>query len=50
MIHRYTMKGIHFILDVNSGAVHVVDEAAYAVSGLLTSDMQPQCPDRISNP
>ncbi len=47
MIHRYTMKGIHFILDVNSGAVHVVDEAAYAVSGLLTSDMQPQCPDRI---
>ncbi len=47
MIHRYTMKGIRFILDVNSGAVHVVDEAAYAVSGLLTSDMKPECPPRI---
>ncbi len=47
MIHRYTMKGIYFILDVNSGAVHVVDETAYAISGLLTSDMQPECPPRI---
>lgn len=47
MIHRYTMKGIHFILDVNSGAVHVVDDVAYAVSGLLLSEMTPQCPNRI---
>ena len=47
MIHRYTMKGMYFILDVNSGAVHLVDEVAYAVSGLLTSDMGAQCPPRI---
>ena len=47
MIHRYTMKGINFILDVNSGAVHVVDDVAYAVSGLLTSAMSPTCPGRI---
>lgn len=47
MIHRYAMKGLYFILDVNSGAVHLVDETAYAVSGLLTSDMRPECPSRI---
>lgn len=47
MIHRYTMKGLYFILDVNSGAVHLVDKTAYAVSGLLTSDMKPECPLRI---
>lgn len=47
MIHRYSKKGINFILDVNSGAVHVVDDVAYAVSGLLTSDMKPTCPNRI---
>ena len=26
MIHRYSKKGINFLLDVNSGAVHVLDD------------------------
>ena len=29
MIHQYVSNGYHIVLDVNSGCVHVVDEAAY---------------------
>ena len=29
MIHQYINNGYHIVLDVNSGSVHVVDEAAY---------------------
>lgn len=28
MIHAFSFDGVHIVLDVNSGAVHVVDEAA----------------------
>ena len=38
MIHRYVKNGLHFVLDVNSGAVHVLDELCYAVSGLIDAD------------
>lgn len=31
MIHKYSMNGYFIVLDVNSGAVHVVDEAVYDV-------------------
>ena len=34
MIHRYYNNGYYIVLDVNSGAVHVVDELAYEVIGL----------------
>ena len=34
MIHRYTLGGYHIVLDVFSGAVHVVDEVAYDIIGL----------------
>lgn len=47
MIHRYSMKGLHFVLDVNSGAVHVLDDVCYAVSALVTADMGETCPDSI---
>ena len=35
MIHRYQKKGLNFVLDVNSGAVHLLDDVSYAVTGLL---------------
>ncbi len=34
MIHRYKNNGYNIIIDVNSGSVHVVDEAAYDAIGM----------------
>lgn len=31
MIHKFTMNGLNIVLDVNSGAVHVVDKVTYEV-------------------
>lgn len=31
MIHKYTMNGMYIVLDVNSGAVHIVDKIVYDV-------------------
>lgn len=34
MIHAFQMHGVNIAIDVNSGAVHVLDDAAYTVLGL----------------
>ncbi len=34
MIHRYQLGGFNIVLDVASGAVHVVDQVAYDIIGL----------------
>lgn len=47
MIHRYEKNGLNFVLDVNSGAVHVLDDVSYAVSGLIDENMEQDCPQRI---
>lgn len=47
MIHRFTKKGLNFLLDVNSGAVHLLDDVSYAVSGLIDENMTETCPDAI---
>lgn len=44
MLHRYIQGGIHFVLDVNSGAIHVMDALGYALCGLLTPPMTEECP------
>ena len=31
MIHQYKLGGLNIVIDVNSGAVHVVDEVAYDI-------------------
>lgn len=31
MIHKYIMKGLYMLLDVNSGIVNVIDKLAYDV-------------------
>ncbi len=46
MIHRYQKKGLNFVLDVNSGAVHLLDDISYAVSGLLDENMGDTCPQK----
>ena len=35
MIHRYKLNGYNIVLDVNSGAVHVLDDMAYELLGFL---------------
>lgn len=47
MIHRFTKKGLNFLLDINSGAVHLLDDVSYAVSGLIDEKMTETCPDAI---
>lgn len=47
MIHRFTKKGLNFLLDVNSGAVHLLDDVSYAVSSLIDEKMTETCPDAI---
>lgn len=29
MIHQYKNNGFHIVMDVNSGAIHIVDEVVY---------------------
>ncbi|MBQ2745381.1 MAG: thioether cross-link-forming SCIFF peptide maturase [Lachnospiraceae bacterium] len=43
MIHQYKNNGYNIVLDVNSGAVHVVDEVTYDVIALY----QEKCADEI---
>ncbi len=47
MIHRYQKKGLNFVLDVNSGAVHLLDDISYAVSGLIDENMTEKCPENV---
>ena len=44
MIHRYSLKGTNFLLDINSGSVHVLDDVSYAISELIDENMSPSCP------
>ena len=44
MIHRYKQGDLHIVLDINSGAVHVVDELAFNMLGLLTPPLKKNLP------
>ena len=39
MIHKYKLNGYNIVLDVNSGAVHVVDDIAYDILDLIDENM-----------
>ena len=49
MIHRYYNNGYYIVLDVNSGAVHVVDEAAYEVIGLYENCTPEEIVERLKD-
>ncbi len=38
MVHQYRNNGLNIVLDVNSGAVHVVDELCYEILELLAEN------------
>ncbi len=50
MIHRYQNNGYYIVLDVNSGAVHVVDEEAYDVIGVLDEMEGPHDLKSVTSP
>ncbi len=48
MIHKYTMYDTNIVLDVNSGAVHVFDDAAFDVVGLYKNETRDQVVKSLS--
>ena len=38
MIHQYKLGGYNVVLDICSGAVHVVDDVAYDIIGLFENN------------
>jgi len=44
MIHKYTQTGLNIVLDVNSGAVHVLDRLAYRILDFLRPPLGRQPP------
>ncbi|MEI6578727.1 MAG: thioether cross-link-forming SCIFF peptide maturase [Eubacteriales bacterium] len=46
MIHKYFLNNFYIILDVNSGAVHVVDACAYELVDFICLPMSSDCPEK----
>lgn len=44
MIHKFRQLGYNIVLDVNSNGVHVVDDCAYDMLGLVDAPMTEECP------
>lgn len=42
MIHQYRLNGYSIVMDVNSGAVHVVDDCSYDILSVLSSEEMPK--------
>lgn len=47
MVHQYKNNGYNIALDVNSGAVHVVDEVTYDMIPLFLKDTREEIIDRL---
>lgn len=47
MIHSYTLGGYNIVLDVHSGAVHVLDDLSMRIVQRITPPMQRECPQQI---
>lgn len=48
MIHKFCQNGYHIVLDVNSGAVHVVDKLFYDMLDFVTEPVVKECPASIN--
>lgn len=44
MIHKYSLNGYNIVLDVHSGAVHLVDDLSLKLLDYADEKMQPECP------
>ena len=50
MIHQYQNNGYNIVLDVNSGAVHVVDQEAYDVIEVLNRMNEDHTVETLKSP
>lgn len=48
MVHTFTSLGVRVAVDVNSGAVHVLDKPAYELLTLLNGPMGASCPEEVA--
>ena len=48
MVHTFTSLGVRVAVDVNSGAVHVLDKPAYDLLSLLEGPLGETCPDDVA--
>ncbi len=49
MIHKYKLNGYNIVLDVNSGAVHIVDDLTYEILDYLDENMTKSLPDILAD-
>jgi len=47
MIHQFKNNGYNIVLDVHSGAVHVVDDLVYDLLELVGENFEAECPDSV---
>lgn len=47
MIHKYKLGGYNIVLDVNSGAVHIVDELTYDILDNVAPPFDSVCPEDV---
>lgn len=45
MIHRFSLNGYNIVVDVNSGAVHILDDVAFGLLEFISPPMEQQCPE-----
>ncbi|MBR4030498.1 MAG: thioether cross-link-forming SCIFF peptide maturase [Clostridia bacterium] len=48
MVHRYKQGGLNIVLDVFSGAIHIVDDIAYEIIGMFESESKDKIISNIS--
>ena len=48
MIHKYKLNGLNIVLDVHSGAVHLVDELTYDMLDNVKPPFTPECPEKAA--
>lgn len=48
MVHQYKNNGYNIVLDVNSGAIHVVDDVTYEIIALYETHTREEIADRLS--
>ena len=47
MLHKYKLNGYNIVLDVNSGAVHLLDDTAFDILDYIERGFPRQCPDSV---
>ena len=48
MIHKYKLNDYNIVIDVNSGAIHVVDDISFDILGHISENMEKEMPEIIN--